>query len=118
MALVTHFTNPPSHTKVTEKTSRYWGQHMTANEKLSREEQLIAYFVTRCSGHLGRTQLVKFLYLADYEARRYLGKPLSGFQYFWHHYGPFDHAIYENLENLKTRGFVDEESILFPTGKV
>lgn len=87
---------------------------------LSREEQIVAYFVQKCAGKkpqaLGRTQLMKLLYLADYEARRYLGRPLSDLEYYWHHFGPYEERFVEALGKLGERDVVREEQVVYPTG--
>lgn len=84
---------------------------------LSREEQMLAYFVNRCDGQLGRTQLMKFMYLTDYEARRYLGHPLSDLDYVWHTYGPWNFDIQKILDALVRGGVVREEEVRYPNGK-
>ena len=81
----------------------------------TRLEQLIYYFVERVPG-AGRTQLAKFLYLADHEARRYLGKPVSDLCYRWDDFGPFDQDILHGLNALQHNGFVEVERIAYPSG--
>jgi hypothetical protein len=71
----------------------------------SHVAQLIRFFAQRVPG-AGRTHLVKFLYLADLEARRYLGKPLTPLRYRWDHFGPFDPEILRQIERLETDGFL------------
>lgn len=87
-----------------------------ADPKLSREEELVAFFVNRCAGNLGRTRLMKLLYLADYEARRYLGRPLSGIKYVWHFYGPYEPKLPEWIDSLKGSGVIVEEPMTYPSG--
>lgn len=89
------------------------------DSELPREEQLVAFFVTKCAGKraLGRTQLMKLLYLADYEARRYLGRPISGLDYVWHHFGPYDDRFLSAIGVLETHNLVREERVMYPTGK-
>jgi hypothetical protein len=79
---------------------------------LSRNEQLVKYVIERLSGQVGRIRLMKYLYLADLEARRYLGHPLSRFEYHLDRYGPFDAGIYNVLDSLKTKGLIGED--LYP----
>jgi hypothetical protein len=86
--------------------------------QLSREEQLIAFFINACDGKIGRTQLMKFLYLTDYEARRYLGRPLSNLDYIWHHYGPYDAAVGEVVKGLTDQAIIQEHTVVYPTGQV
>jgi hypothetical protein len=69
---------------------------------------LILYFLARVPG-AGRTQIVKFLYLADLESRRCLGRPLTDLKYIWGDFGPFDQRIYDCLDQLRKSGKVTEE---------
>ena len=52
---------------------------------LTRDEQIVAYFVRKCASKkpLGRTHLMKLVYLADHEARRYLGGNPTGWAHDW-----------------------------------
>jgi hypothetical protein len=87
-------------------------------ETLSREQELVAYFVNHCDdGQLGRTRLMKLLYLADYEARRYLGRPISSIPYVWHHYGPYDSRLNDWTSELESRDVLVEERVIYPSGK-
>ena len=70
--------------------------------------RLIRYFVERYPG-AGRTRIVKFLYMADHEARRYLGRPLTDLRYRWDHHGPFDAEIQRQLNSLGFNGYIKEE---------
>jgi hypothetical protein len=78
--------------------------------------ELIQFFVRHVPG-AGRTQIVKFLYLADLEARRYLGKPLTSLDYIWYDFGPFDSEILAELDQLSSRGVIQGEPVLYPDGK-
>lgn len=82
-----------------------------AEQQLSREEQLVAFIVNRCKGRVGRTRLMKLLYLADYESRRYLGRPISEIPYIWYNHGPFDSDIYSWLDRLKSVGIIEEHVV-------
>lgn len=88
------------------------------DQMLSKEDQLIAFFVNQCSGRIGRTQIMKFLYLADYESRRYFGKSLSNIDYVWYHYGPYDKGLNERIDRLVAEGVVRSETQQFPTGHI
>jgi hypothetical protein len=57
------------------------------------------------------------LYLTDYEARRYLGRPISSIDYVWHHYGPYDHRLTEWTSDLEHRDVLVEEHVLYPSGR-
>lgn len=87
-----------------------------AEQKLSREEQLVALFVNACSGAIGRTRLMKLLYMADYEARRFLGRPLSSIPYVWYDHGPFDSELYQWIKRLEDDGLISSETVLYPSG--
>lgn len=88
-----------------------------APAQLGRAEQMLAFFVKHCAGRLGRTQLMKFLYLADYEARRFIGRPISDVRYIWHHHGPYDTQLPGRISALKAADVIREDQILYPTGK-
>src|SRR6266480_3155690 len=90
-----------------------------AEIRMSREEELVAFFVQRCGGdgNLGRTRLMKLLYLADYEARRFLGRPLSGAKYVWHLFGPWDPRLPTWINRLKGAAVLEETPVGYPSGK-
>jgi len=89
-----------------------------AEVKLSREEELVAFFVHQCGeGDLGRTRLMKLLYLADYEARRYLGRPISKSKYVWHFYGPYDSGLASWVAKLRDTSVLVEQTVVYPNGK-
>jgi len=71
----------------------------------SRVAQLIHIFVKRVP-NIGRTQIVKLLYMADHEARRHLGAPLTDLRYRWDKFGPLDPEILRQLERLEQEGFL------------
>lgn len=79
-------------------------------EKLSKEAQVLKYFLQRTEG-LGTTKLMKLAYLADLEARRCLGRPITGFEYVFDKFGPFDKQIYDALDELKEEGLATEEKV-------
>jgi len=87
--------------------------------RLGREEELVAFFVKHCGGdgNLGRTRLMKLLYLADYEARRFLGHPVSGAKYIWHFFGPYDRRFPSWISRLRDRGVLVETPVAYPSGK-
>jgi hypothetical protein len=71
----------------------------------------------RLSGKIGRTFLVKLAYLADHEARRFLGRPLTAFEYRVDNYGPFDPQFFATLDEMAAEGEIVEQHVIFPTGK-
>lgn len=80
-----------------------------------RTDDLVSYIVDRMSGRVGRTMVVKLLYLIDLEAHRYLGRSVTGVTYRLWHYGPFDPDIYRSLERLRDAGEIAEETIQYPS---
>lgn len=78
-------------------------------------DELVSYFVERLSGRLGRTMVLKLLYLSDLEARRYLGRPISSLTYVLHNHGPFDAEIYRALDRLASAGEIEEEAVAYPS---
>jgi hypothetical protein len=84
--------------------------------ELSRNEQVLKYFVQSCPQRLGRTQLVKLVYLADFEARRYLGAPISSFEWKREPQGPFDDEFYTVKSALVQKGEIKEIEGLTPFG--
>lgn len=82
-----------------------------------RTREILCYFIERLSGSIGRTRLAKLVYMADLEARRYLGHPVSTLRYRVDNFGPFDAKLFKELEILKDRGEVFEERIQTSEGK-
>jgi len=74
----------------------------------SNVPKLIAYLLDRVP-NAGRTQVVKFLYLVDLEARRCLGKPLTALEYVLDNHGPFDPAILSALDTMEALGQIAVE---------
>lgn len=74
----------------------------------SKVARIIRYFVEQVPG-CGRTRLVKFLYLSDHEARRYLGRPITDLAYRWDNYGPYDPEILRQIETLTQDDYLREE---------
>jgi hypothetical protein len=93
---------------------------------MSRNAQVLRYLLQVAPG-IGHTKLAKFAYLADLEAWKYLGRPISQFAYFFDQHGPFDSdGFFGALEELKSGGFVTENQIpcgqyvgyeMLPTGR-
>lgn len=68
---------------------------------ISKNAQMVKFFVGRSRHGIGRTKLFKLIYLADLEARKLMGKPISDFEYHWHRHGPFDADIYDAAKELE-----------------
>jgi hypothetical protein len=76
-------------------------------ETLSRNAQVVKYFVQRAPSELGVVKLQKLAYLADLYAREYLGHPVSGFDYMYYKHGPFDADLYTAIEELERADYVE-----------
>lgn len=82
---------------------------------LSRNAKVLRYLIEQAPD-IGRIQLIKFAYLADHEARRYLGHPITQFKWIRYKHGPFDPSYYDALKELTGAGLVREAVIDFPNG--
>lgn len=81
-------------------------------KKFNKNTQIIKFIIERLTGKLGRTHLIKLIYLADYHSRRLFGKPVSTFNYCYDKQGPFDKELYSCIECLKN--YIREDEINFP----
>lgn len=82
---------------------------------LSRNAQVLQYLLQVAPG-IGRAKLAKFAYLADLEARKYLGHAVSSFAYTLDEHGPFDSAgFFRAVSELRSLGFIIENQI--PCGR-
>lgn len=81
----------------------------------SKNAQVIKFIIERLSGKLGRTHLLKMVYLADYHSHRLFGKSISTFKYIWWKEGPFDRTFYDCISSIKG-SYIEEESIHYPSG--
>lgn len=73
-----------------------------------KTQQLLALVLQ--AGPRGVTSLLKISYLIDLAAIRNIGKPVSEFKYIRWNFGPFDSAIYKNLEKMRIEGTISAES--------
>ncbi|MEL7142944.1 MAG: type II toxin-antitoxin system antitoxin SocA domain-containing protein [Cyanobacteria bacterium J06643_4] len=60
-------------------------------------EKLILYFVCKTKGHITKTQLVKFLYLADLYAVKWTARQLTELDWCYYSHGPWEQGIDEAL---------------------
>ena len=65
-----------------------------------KEKQIIQYLLKQMPSGLTKTELLKAIYLADYESRRYRGNPVSSFEYVYYHYGPYDQKYSNIIDEL------------------
>ncbi|MBI5307409.1 MAG: DUF4065 domain-containing protein [Planctomycetes bacterium] len=82
----------------------------------TKNEQIIKFVVERLSGKLGRTHLIKLIYLTDYHSRRLFGQPVSTLNYYWDDHGPFDKEYYACIRKLD-KSYISEETVYFPSHK-
>lgn len=78
--------------------------------------QVIKYFVQRLPGKLGRTKLLKLVYLADIESRRFTKRPISDLQYRWYNHGPWDKRFHDYLDLMERSGWIEAERYQYRGG--
>ncbi|MCY7331870.1 MAG: SocA family protein [Pseudanabaena sp. CAN_BIN31] len=71
-------------------------------------EKLILYFVCKSKGFITKTQLTKFLYLADLYAVKWTGNPLTDLDWRYYLYGPWNEETDQVLKELYDRGILGE----------
>ncbi|MDY6783901.1 MAG: DUF4065 domain-containing protein [Cyanobacteriota bacterium] len=71
--------------------------------------RLIEYFVHKTKGHLTKTQLVKFLYLADLYAVKWTEKQLTELNWCYYQFGPWPEDIDSTLERMNNREITIEQ---------
>jgi len=86
-------------------------EYYSLMKKFNKNAQILKYIIEHLSAKLGRTHLIKLVYLADYHSRRLFGNPVSTFDYYYDKQGPFNKEFYPCVESLK--GYVKEEEINF-----
>ena len=78
---------------------------------ISRNALALRFLLEAAPG-VGRTKLAKFAYLADLEARRFLGKPITAFEYLYDQRGPFDaRGFYAALSELEEGGLATQAPV-------
>ncbi|MEO1427911.1 MAG: type II toxin-antitoxin system antitoxin SocA domain-containing protein [Cyanobacteria bacterium J06632_19] len=63
-------------------------------------EKLIKYFVYATKGHITKTQLIKFLYLADLYSVKWTGKQLTELDWYYYKFGPWNEDIDSALNKM------------------
>lgn len=84
---------------------------------LDKNAQIVKFIIERLQREVGRTFLLKLVYLGDYFSRRLFGRPISTFKYVWYEYGPFDKKFYDCVDKLSQKKSIHEESFCFALGK-
>lgn len=84
---------------------------------MSRNAQVLQYFVQRSPEKLGVVKLEKLAFLADLYAREYLGRPVTDFRYVFYTHGRFDSDRYAAIAELEEAGHVRTRPESFLSGK-
>ncbi|HHV75542.1 MAG TPA: SocA family protein [Thermoanaerobacterium sp.] len=63
-------------------------------------QKLIAYFVAKAPHRIGRTQLVKYVYLFEYYHTLAFGRQYTDCRFVRYHYGPYCEAIVSELREM------------------
>ncbi|MEA5479085.1 type II toxin-antitoxin system antitoxin SocA domain-containing protein [Pseudanabaena galeata UHCC 0370] len=71
-------------------------------------EKLILFFVCKSKGYITKTQLVKFLYLADLYSVKWTKKQLTNLDWRYYRFGPWSEDIDSCLKDLYTQGVLGE----------
>jgi hypothetical protein len=82
-------------------------------------DQLIKYFVYHTKGHITKTQLVKFLYLADLYSVKWTGNQLTELDWYYYLHGPWQEEIDAALGKMNGKEILQEpqgEAVLIKLG--
>ncbi len=82
-------------------------------------DKLIKYFVYETKGHITKTQLVKFLYLADLYSVKWTGNQLTELDWCYYRHGPWNEDIDVALAKMNGKEIFQEqqgETILIRLG--
>lgn len=71
-------------------------------------ETLIKYFVYATKGYITKTQLIKFLYLADLYAVKWTEKQLTDLDWRYYRYGPWNEDINAALNQMNGKEILQE----------
>mgnify|MGYP002777007511 CR=1 FL=1 len=81
------------------------GSSLAHQESNTMLEKLILYFVCKTKGRITKTQLVKFLYLADLYSVKWTGKQLTDLNWCYYNHGPWNRDIDATLDSMRTLSF-------------
>ncbi len=65
---------------------------------------------------VGRTRIMKILYLADLIAKSKLGRTITGTEYRYYFYGPYSREVIDAIIKLKNEGYLTDETELTKFG--
>lgn len=84
---------------------------MGRHSPISRNAQLLRFLLAADPG-IGRQKLGAYVYLADVESIRILGRPLSTFRYIYDRHGPFDARGFHTAKvELEHEGLVRDTGV-------
>lgn len=89
-------------------------------QDLSLLEQVILYLVGRLAGGrtlVGRTRIMKLLYLADLVAKYRLGKTITGSRYYYYFFGPYSDEVQNAIISLTAKGLLSDNPVLTNAGQ-
>ena len=79
-------------------------------QEISRNAQVLKFLIQRKEDGIGHIRLSKMAYMADLEARKYIGHPITEFAYIYDKFGPFDaKGFYPALSELENKKLSYEE---------
>lgn len=89
---------------------------------LSMLEKLILFFVFKTKGYITKTQLVKFLYLADLYAVKWTEKQLTDLDWRYYRYGPWSEKIDPAVDFLCKKNIIrlvkkDDATLIQPVNE-
>ncbi len=71
-------------------------------------DKLIKYFVYATKGYITKTQLIKFLYLADLYSVKWTGKQLTALDWCYYQFGPWNEGIDAALNEMNGKEIIQE----------
>jgi uncharacterized phage-associated protein len=71
-------------------------------------DKLIKYFVYATKGYITKTQLIKFLYLADLYSVKWTGKQLTELDWRYYYFGPWNQDIDTALKQMNGKEIIQE----------
>ncbi|MEK3756719.1 type II toxin-antitoxin system antitoxin SocA domain-containing protein [Bacillus sp. FSL K6-6483] len=83
---------------------------------MNRLEGAMYYFIKHFPQTLGRTMLIKAIYLLDCEWYKSFGKTYTGLRYLRDQNGPFDTSFYEAKDSLIASSLITEEQYYYSAG--
>jgi hypothetical protein len=85
-----------------------FGYLFTPAEAKVMLDKLIKYFVYATKGYITKTQLIKFLYLADLYAVKWTGKQLTDLDWCYYFYGLWNEEIDTALNQMNGKEIIQE----------